>query len=157
MASPWPLIFSSGERPRALWALLFIVWVENIALVLACFRSTGRSSTQKTFSWKTSSLTGHFTFCSLPLSTTCRRVKRWFLDGTFKAVSRPFYQLMSVNAFIKKDAGIKQLLLLFVRLNVQTTETRLRDCVPGKPPVDATWPHSLPANAHLTSPAITAP
>jgi len=23
MASPWPLTFSSGERPRALWALLF--------------------------------------------------------------------------------------------------------------------------------------
>ena len=27
MASPWPLTFSSGERPRALWALLFIVSV----------------------------------------------------------------------------------------------------------------------------------
>jgi len=27
MASPWPLTFSSGERPRALWALLFqIKW-----------------------------------------------------------------------------------------------------------------------------------
>ena len=24
MASPWPLTFSSGERPRALWALLFL-------------------------------------------------------------------------------------------------------------------------------------
>ena len=27
MASPWPLTFSSGERPRALWALLFIYLV----------------------------------------------------------------------------------------------------------------------------------
>ena len=28
MASPWPLTFSSGERPRALWALLFIEFIE---------------------------------------------------------------------------------------------------------------------------------
>ena len=27
MASPWPLTFSSGERPRALWALLLITLV----------------------------------------------------------------------------------------------------------------------------------
>ena len=25
MASPWPLTFSSGERPRALWVLLFYI------------------------------------------------------------------------------------------------------------------------------------
>jgi len=43
-----------------------------------------------------------------------QRAKRWFLDGTFKVVSRPFYQLLSIHAFIKKDACIKQLPLLFV-------------------------------------------
>ena len=43
--------------------------------------------------------------------------KRWFLHGMFKVVSRPFYQLMSVHAFSKKDACLKQLPLLFVLMS----------------------------------------
>jgi len=33
MASPWPLTFSSGERPRALWALLF---TKTVVLFVSC-------------------------------------------------------------------------------------------------------------------------
>ena len=30
MALPWPLTFSSGERPRALWALLFFKYNNSV-------------------------------------------------------------------------------------------------------------------------------
>ena len=30
MASPWPLTFSSGERPRALWALLLLFHIRQV-------------------------------------------------------------------------------------------------------------------------------
>ena len=33
MALPWPLIFSSGERPRALWALLFFLFTSRIPII----------------------------------------------------------------------------------------------------------------------------
>jgi len=46
MASPWPLTFSSGERPRALWALLFSICIQ-LTILFPCYRyrlSTVRAS-----------------------------------------------------------------------------------------------------------------
>jgi len=37
MTSPWPLTFSSGERPRALWALLFSIYLHNYSYVVKMF------------------------------------------------------------------------------------------------------------------------
>ena len=31
------------------------------------------------------------------------KCKRWFVDGTFKVVKRPFYQLFTIHGFIRKD------------------------------------------------------
>jgi hypothetical protein len=33
--------------------------------------------------------------------------KRWYMDGTFKVVQKPFTQLFSIHAFIQKDDCMK--------------------------------------------------
>ena len=40
--------------------------------------------------------------------------KRWYLDATFYVVRRPFQQLFSVHAFVRKGDSLKQVLLAFV-------------------------------------------
>ena len=37
-----------------------------------------------------------------------------FIDGTFKVVRKPFVQLLTVNAFVKKGEAIKQLAFLYI-------------------------------------------
>ena len=45
-----------------------------------------------------------------------QKAKRWFLDGTFKIVGKPFTptgQLFSINAFVHKDGKQRQFPLVF--------------------------------------------
>ena len=39
--------------------------------------------------------------------------KRWYADGTFKVVRKPFYQLWTIHAFLRKNDNVKQFPLLF--------------------------------------------
>ncbi|XP_052260471.1 uncharacterized protein LOC127864667 [Dreissena polymorpha] len=59
----------------------------------------------------------HILFATPVQLQLLQRAKRWFIDGTFKVVSRPFYQLMSIHAFIKKDDSVEQVPLLFVLMS----------------------------------------
>ena len=43
--------------------------------------------------------------------------KSWYIDATFKLCRRPFSQLMTVNAFVRKDDHAKQVPLLFVLMS----------------------------------------
>ena len=43
--------------------------------------------------------------------------KRWYMDGTFKVVQKPFTQLFSIHAFVQKDECVKQIPLLFVLMS----------------------------------------
>lgn len=46
-----------------------------------------------------------------------QKAKRWFLDGTFNVVNKPFAQLFSIHAFMRKDDSMKQVPLLFVLMS----------------------------------------
>ena len=39
------------------------------------------------------------------------------MDGTFKVVKKPFYQLFSIHGFIKQDKCVKQVPLCFVLMS----------------------------------------
>lgn len=41
----------------------------------------------------------------------------WYVDGTFKLVSRPFQQLLSINAFVRSGDCAKQVPLVFVMMS----------------------------------------
>ena len=48
------------------------------------------------------------------------KCKRWFLDGTFKIVKRPFYQLFSIHGYVTKEECVKQIPLLYVLMTRRT-------------------------------------
>lgn len=43
--------------------------------------------------------------------------KTWYIDGTFKLCRHPFTQLLTINAFVRKDNCVKQVPLLFVLMS----------------------------------------
>ena len=45
----------------------------------------------------------HLVFATPAQLELLKNARRWFCDGTFKIVSRPFIQLWSVHAFIRKE------------------------------------------------------
>ena len=45
------------------------------------------------------------------------RAKSWYIDATFKLCRRPFSQVTTVNAFVRKDDHAKQVPLLFVLMS----------------------------------------
>ena len=41
-------------------------------------------------------------------------VKTWYLDATFKLIKKPFYQLFTINAFIRSGSSVKQIPLAMI-------------------------------------------
>lgn len=49
------------------------------------------------------------------------KAKVWYLDGTFKVVRPPFYQLWSIHAFVANGEDMKQMPFLFVLMSSRRT------------------------------------
>ena len=49
-----------------------------------------------------------------------RKAKTWYIDGTFKVVKDPFYQLLSIHAFIRAGDEMKHLPLVFIIMSRKT-------------------------------------
>ena len=49
------------------------------------------------------------------------RAKTWYVDGTFKVVKKPFYQMWSIHAFVQQGNTCKQLPLVYVLMSSRRT------------------------------------
>ena len=55
----------------------------------------------------------HILFATTIQLRLLESAKTWFVDGTFKLMRKPFVQLFSIHAFVRKDGEAIQLSLLF--------------------------------------------
>ncbi len=56
----------------------------------------------------------HLIFATRTQLTLLARCRRWYIDGTFKVIAKPFTQLLSIHGFLKKDDMMKQVIVTFM-------------------------------------------
>lgn len=59
----------------------------------------------------------HLIFATTKQLELLSNAKTWYIDGTFKVISKPFYQLLSVHGFVKSGEDVKQLPLCFIMMS----------------------------------------
>lgn len=59
----------------------------------------------------------HIVFATENMLSLLTRSKTWYIDGTFKVVKTPFFQLLSIHSFIRSGEFVKQVPLAFVMMS----------------------------------------
>lgn len=59
----------------------------------------------------------HMMYATADQLRLLQRSRKWYLDGTFRVVSKPFAQLWSIHAFLRQGDIMKQLPLMFVLMS----------------------------------------
>jgi len=59
----------------------------------------------------------HVIFATKQMLELLSKARKWYIDATFKVVRRPFHQLLSIHAFVKKEGILKQVPLCFVLMS----------------------------------------
>lgn len=80
---------------------------------------------KKDFSWLMSARVGgerHLIFATPEQRELLGRAKSWYIDRTFRMVTEPFYQLLTIHAFVRQDGATKQVLLVFAPMSVPAEE-----------------------------------
>ena len=71
-----------------------------------------------------------------------KEAKTWYIDGTFHVIRRPFQQLLSIHAFVKRGGTMKHVPLRMLHTDVTAPQTRLQSCPAAhhqphtRPPID---------------------
>ena len=64
----------------------------------------------------------HLIFATDQQLQLLKKAKTFYIDGTFKVVRQPFYQLLSIHSFVRCGDDMKQLPLLFAVMAGKTSE-----------------------------------
>lgn len=65
----------------------------------------------------------HLLFAITQQLEVLKKARTWYMDATFKIVSKPFYQLFSIHAFVRgEDKNTKQVPLLFAFMSHRRTK-----------------------------------
>lgn len=59
----------------------------------------------------------YFLFATPNGLETLAKAIRWYMDGTFKIVRAPFYQLLTIHTFMKSADSMKQVPLAFILMS----------------------------------------
>jgi hypothetical protein len=59
----------------------------------------------------------HLIFASDRQLMHLAKAKTWYIDGAFRLCTKPFVQLLSINAFVQKEDYAKQVPLVFVLMS----------------------------------------
>jgi len=59
----------------------------------------------------------HVLFATSAMLGLLGKARRWYVDGTFKMVRRPFHQLLSIHAYVQRNGTMKHVPLLFVLMS----------------------------------------